>query len=81
MRLFRRRPKPAPEMGIPAWDEGVATLWAKLPALVREGRLSLNDARTIEHLAGLMPPREAEIIDLPPRAVITRRRRDPRPGC
>ena len=59
MRLFRRRPKSAPEMGIPAWEEGVATLRAKLPALVREGRLSLNDALTFEHLAGLMPPREA----------------------
>jgi len=37
---------------VPTWDEAIAALMAKLPALVaQEARVTINDARTIQHLA------------------------------
>jgi hypothetical protein len=36
----------------PAWDEGIAALVGRLPDLVSEGHLTINDARVIQYLAG-----------------------------
>lgn len=38
--------------GVPTWSEGIATLLGKLPGLMSEGHLTINDARVIQHLAG-----------------------------
>lgn len=37
--------------GVPTWDGAIATLLGKLPQLVSEGHLTINDTRTIQHLA------------------------------
>lgn len=38
-------------VGVPTWGEGVAALLGRLPVLVSEGHLTINDARVIRHLA------------------------------
>jgi hypothetical protein len=36
---------------VPTWDECIARLLGRLRALVAEGSITINDARTIRHLA------------------------------
>jgi hypothetical protein len=40
-------------MPVPTWDECVAALLGRLHVMVAEGRISINDARTILYLAGV----------------------------
>lgn len=40
---------------VPTWAEGIADLLGKLPDLVSEGHVSVNDARVIRYLADRPP--------------------------
>lgn len=37
--------------GVPTWDEGIERLLGKLPALLAEGAITINDARVVQYLA------------------------------
>jgi hypothetical protein len=42
------------KLKVPTWREGTDTLLAKLPGLLGDGRITINDARVIQYLAGLL---------------------------